>query len=238
MNTRSSNAEETAPGSERIPPHGAEQRARGLALETPPSRMPGAASGPFAPRGRVETGPGAAGLLERQLLLARSPGEDSIPRLSPPSWPRRAILAVVIAMVGAAGILFFVQVRGHWKSRASLLEVELEAARADAARRDDLHRREAAEKDRVIDERRVENRNLAGLAEKTFEELKTVLEDLRKARQHNEKLETELRTALQARAPSIRETLREWLSLAKSRPGREAVPDSQPSPPGSQHPGE
>jgi hypothetical protein len=140
---------------------------------------------------------------------------------------------VAFAILVGAGILFFVQVRGHWTARAGYLEGELETARSAAAQREDIHRREAAEKDRAIEERRSENQSLAAIAGKTLEELKTALEDVRKAREENAGLEKELRAALRAQAPSLRDTLREWLSLARPAPasGPAVEPDAPSSAP-------
>ena len=239
MNTRAGSGEEApVPGPERRT-WGSDPRAAypegSIALEPTGPRPGTSPAGPFAARVRGEPGPRTPGAaaLERQLLLVREPGDDSIPRLARPSRARTAGLAAALVNLAGAAILFFVQVRSHWQARAGFLEGELETARAAAARMEDMHRREAAEKDRAIEERRSENRSLAGLAGKTLEELKTALEDLRKARDENAGLEKELRAALRARAPSLRDTLLEWLATAKPVPasGPAVEPEAPPSPP-------
>jgi hypothetical protein len=235
MNTRSGSGEEApVPGLERRiwgKESGATYPEAGVALEAPASRPASGTGGTFL---RGEAGPRTAGGagLERQLLLAREPGEDSIPRIARPSRARTAGLVAALAIVAAGAILFFIQVRGHWMTRAGFLEGELESARAAATKLEDVRKREAAEKDRAIEERRSENRNLAALAGKTLEELKTALEDVRKAREENAGLEKELRAALRAKAPSLRETLREWLSLARPVPA--SGPASEPVGPPSE----
>lgn len=225
MNTRAASGEETSASGPERRPRGPDPRGTypegSIALEPPGPRSAPAPAGPFPPRARGEPGPRTMGgtALERQLLLVREPGDDSIPRFTRrSSWARVAVLGAALAILGGGGILFFVQVRGHWKTRAGFLEGELETARAAATKREDHYRREAAEKDRAIEERRSENKSLAALAGKTLEELKTTLEDLRKAREENAGLEKELRTALRAQAPSLRDTLLEWLSAAKPVP--------------------
>jgi len=235
MNRAASDEETSASGPERRP-RGPDPRGTypegSLALEPPAQRSAAASHGPFPTRVRGEPAPRTAAgtTLERQILLAREPGEDSIPRFARSSWARVAVLGATLAILGGGGVLFFVQVRGHWIARAGFLESELEVARAAATKKEDLHRRETAEKDRTIDERRSENQSLAALAGKTLEELKTTLEDLRKTREENAGLEKELRAALRAR-PSLRDTLREWLSLAKLAPasGPAVEPDAPPS---------
>jgi hypothetical protein len=219
MNTRAASGEETSASGPERRPRGQDPRATypegSIALEAPGPRTMGGTA------------------LERQLLLAREPGDDSIPRFTRrSSWARVAVLGAALAILGGAGILFFVQVRGHWMARAGLLESELESALAAATKREDLHRRETAERDRAIEERRSENQSLAALAGKTLEELKTTLEDLRKTREENTGLEKELRAALRAQAPSLRDTLLEWLSPAKLVPASgPGGPDAPPSTP-------
>jgi hypothetical protein len=239
MSTRpESGGEHPSPGLERrsrapdLRPHGED-----LGIATEPAarpRLPASPAwtpSPGAQRGMGSLSPrgetGAA--MERQLLLESGPGEDSFPGGSRDHWPRITAALVVLGVLLGTGIYFFVQVRGHWKSRASLLETELSAARSEASEKEERYRREAADRDRVIAERRAENQGLAALAGKTVEELQIALADLRKAREENAELESELRKSLRSRSASLKEELLQWIAdrwVSGVRP----VPASGPVP--------
>ena len=172
---------------------------------------------------RAETG----AALERQLLLVSAPGDDSTLPGTGSRWSGRFVLAGVLATLAISSVLFFVEVRGHWKDRVAALEGEMERARSESALREEALRREGADKDRQLAERRTENQSLSTLANKTMEELKTALSDLRHQREETLKLQGEVRTALEARPARWLETLVSFLQKHPRGPVEDA-PGEQP----------
>jgi len=156
---------------------------------------------------RAETG----AALERQLLLVSAPGDDSTLPGTGSRWTGRLVLGAVLVTLAISSVFFFVEVRGHWKDRVAALEGEMERSRRESTLREDALRREGADKDRQLAERRTENQSLSALADRTMEELKTSLSDLRRQREETVKLQAEVRTALENRPARWLEALAGFL---------------------------
>jgi hypothetical protein len=169
---------------------------------------------------RAETG----AALERQLLLVSAPGDEPVPPGVAPRWRVRLVLGVILGTLALSSIFFFVEVRGHWKGKVAALEGELERSRRESGQREETLRREAAEKDRQISERKAENQSLSALADKTLEELKAALRDLRTEREQTLKLQAEVKTALETRPAR-------WLEALAGFLGK--IPPDTPPPAGA-----
>jgi septal ring factor EnvC (AmiA/AmiB activator) len=157
---------------------------------------------------RAETG----AALERELLLVDTPGEESVP---PRLRRRLGVLAAgaVLLALAVTAVVFFVQVRGHWRDQLGTAQAELERARKEHGEREAGWKREAAGLTREIEERKAENRSLSQIADKTLVELKTALDDLRRSHEENQKLAAELRDALAGRSGGLVEILKRYSSL-------------------------
>jgi hypothetical protein len=173
-----------------------------------PSPSRGTLDGRAAPSVRAEVG----AALERQLLLVGEPEDGK--RDHRPAMPRGLRSSILIlAVLGFAAITTYlvIQARRHWEGKVNDLQGRMTRISEESALREEALRREIAEKDLDISQRKVELAKVAGLAEKTFQELQTSLEDLRLLRNEKTKLESEYRTAVKKEGSLTRYLLAELL---------------------------
>lgn len=165
--------------------------------------------------------------LERQLLLAVEPGlQESAPKLSSRQSLKR--IAGASLLVGLTAILFFafLKARRSWEDRVLAVESQLTQASKEGALREETLRRDNSQKERLILERKAENQSLAGLADKTLEQLKTSLDDLRRLREEKVKLEADYRASLECTSAVTKffaAWLPDWLRKQESK-GEEGSP--------------
>jgi len=152
--------------------------------------------------------------LERQILLAAgqeekwrgaSPGISGISR-----GLRIVIFGSILAAVASSGVFFFAQSRKTWEGKVTALQDQLTQLSRDGQLREDGLRKEIAAKDREIAERKADAQNIARIAEKSLGELKTSLDDLRRLREENLRLQSEYREAIR-KQPSMDAFFSRWL---------------------------
>ena len=150
--------------------------------------------------------------VERQLLLADGLADaEEVPR---PAGTKRGgwlIAATIFAVAAALGGVTFVRVERIWQEKVSQLEGQIGSLSLESAQRIEVLRKEGADKDRVIAERKSENQSLAALMDKTLVELKASLGDLRRERERSQTLEAEYRKAVESRRSFLGEMLSAWV---------------------------
>lgn len=148
--------------------------------------------------------------LERQILLAGGPDDDSRPAVLSP-WVRRFILATVLLAAAASGVFFFIQSRRTWEGKVAGLQEDLRKLAAVSAQREGALIEEQAAKDLEIAERKAEVDRIAALASDTLRQLRVSLEDFRKLREEKVALEREYRETLRKEQASRAGFLDRWV---------------------------
>jgi flagellin-like hook-associated protein FlgL len=119
-------------------------------------------------------------------------------------------------------VFFFVQSRRTWEERASALRDRIQEQATAAAAREESLRKEIAARDLQVAERKAEAQSIARIADKTLEELKASLEDLRQMREANALLEAEYREAIRREesflARALERWVPEWIRAASTAP--------------------
>jgi gas vesicle protein len=173
------------------------------------SRAPAAGGERPFPLLQAETG----AAFERELLLAEGPADEAERRR--PAGTRRGgrlLVGTVLAVVAATATVSFVRERKSWEEKVSAVEAQLTQLSSNTTQNLELLRQEAAEKDKIIAERKADNQKLAALMDKTLVEMKTSIETLRREeRERSEKLESECRKALERREPTFADVFRTWV---------------------------
>ncbi|MBI4603345.1 MAG: hypothetical protein HY721_15445 [Planctomycetes bacterium] len=195
-----------------------------------PERLhPGTRTAGLEPRSTAPKPPEGGMSLERQLLIEHLPGWDggAWPRTSRRSW--HVVLGLVLAAVFALALLFFLEERKGWHDSVATLANQLETAKDEARVREEALRREGAEKERLLAERRAENQSLVALTERTLAELKSSLDEARALRRERSELEEDLREAARAprRSPVDQLLIRmpRWLEAALRAVDAAGVPE-------------
>lgn len=150
--------------------------------------------------------------LERDLLLAGTT-EDAPPGRGPRTSRKLTglILGFLALAVLGSGVFFFLESRRTWEGRIEVLEGELQSLREDSAAREQSLRESNAEKDAEIVDWRARVDSLTALADRTIQELKTSLEDLRQLRAEKQELEAGYRELVRKQRSPMDYFFSHWL---------------------------
>jgi hypothetical protein len=133
--------------------------------------------------------------------------------------------AMVLLVLSAVFSWSYLSVRRSWEEKVLRLELQVSQITKDGSQREETLGRENLQKERLIQDRKAENQSLAALADKTLEQLKASLDDLRRLREEKVKLETDYRASLEG-VSQVTRFFSAWLPawLGKGEVKREETP--------------